>query len=118
MVIPILEDKEAIEKAEEIFAELKPGVDAAIFGHGDLAHSLRQPGQTVNWNDPYINEAFEKMLLLSRETGVPIMGMPRPEITPECAKAVLNKGIKILMYYIDQLLFYDLCLDIVRSVKG
>lgn len=117
MVIPILEDKEAIENAEEIFAELKLGVDAVGFGRADLAQSITPPGQEVIWDHPYIMAAYDKLLALSKKTGIPIMGIPWPKLTAEYAKAAIDRGVKILMYGSDQLLFYDLCSDIARAMK-
>jgi len=126
MVIPLLEDKEAIDKAEEIFCKLKPGVDAVWFGRGDLAQSITQPGKKVDWNHPYIIEAFEKVLSISKKTGIPTMAIPWPEVgpqgavkvSPESAKTAINKGARIILYSIDLRLFYTLCLDIVQKIKG
>lgn len=118
MLIPILEDPEAMDRAEEIFAELEPGVDAVWFGRGDLAQSITPPGQKVNWDHPYVIEAFDKVLSLSQKTGIPTMAIPWPELTPECAKKALAKGAKIMLYSIDLLLFYNLCLEVVRTMKG
>ena len=67
MFIPLLEDIEGIENAEEIIAQLKPGVDAVGVGLGDLSHSLlTQPGQKVDWQHPYLTEAFDKVLAISK----------------------------------------------------
>lgn len=118
MLLPILEDPEAIDKAEEIFAALKPGTDAVWFGRGDLAQSITKPGQKVDWDHPYIAEAFDKVLKLSDETGIPVVAIPWPDITIESARDALNKGAKIMLYSIEQLLFYNLCLDVVKSLKG
>ena len=119
MFIPLLEDIRGIENAEEIIAQLKPGVDAVGVGFGDLSHSfLTQPGQKVDWQHPYLTEAFDKVLAISKSRGIPVIGMPWPEATPECSKASIDKGLKILLYFPDQHLFYNLCLDIVRAVKG
>jgi len=118
MVIPILEDPEAIDKLDEIFAELKPGVDAVWFGRGDLAQSITKPGQKVNWDDPYIIEAFDKVLAVSKKTGIPTIAIPWPVLTAEACKEALAKGAKIILYSIDQALFYNLCLDIVQQMKG
>ena len=53
MFIPLLEDVEAIEKAEEIFALLKPGRDAVGLGLGDITNSLlTKPGEKVQGNTP------------------------------------------------------------------
>jgi 2-keto-3-deoxy-L-rhamnonate aldolase RhmA len=117
MVIPLLEDKEAIEKAEEIFAELKSGVDAIGFGRGDLAQSIAQSGEKLDWEHPYLMEAYEKVLAISKRTNIPVIAMPWPETTPEYAKAAIAKGAKIILYSVDILLFYNLCLDIVRAMK-
>lgn len=115
MIIPLLEDRRGFDNAEEIFALLKPGVDAIGTGMGDLAFSLAKPGQKVDRQNPFIKEAAAKVASLSRKTGIPIMDMA---FSPESAKDTIAKGTKILLYAIDQLLFYNLCQDIVRAVKG
>jgi 4-hydroxy-2-oxoheptanedioate aldolase len=115
MIIPLLEDKNGFENAEEIFALLKPGVDAIGTGMGDLAFSLTKPGQKVDRQNPFIKEAAAKVASLSKKTGIPIMDMA---FSPESAKDTIAKGTRILLYAIDQLLFYKLCQDIVRAVKG
>jgi 2-keto-3-deoxy-L-rhamnonate aldolase RhmA len=127
MIIPLLEDRNGFENAAEIFALLKPGVDAIGTGMGDLAFSLTRPGQEadrlhpylpghkVDRRHPYIMEAAAKVASLSKKTGVPIMDMA---FSPESARETLARGTKILLYAIDQLIFYDTCRDIVRSVRG
>ena len=115
MIIPLLEDTTGFENVEEIFALLKPGVDAIGTGMGDLRFSLRKPGQKADRQHPYIKEAAEKVASLSKKTGVPIMDMA---FSPEGAKDTIARGTRILLYALDQLLFYNLCRDIVRQVKG
>jgi len=46
------------------------------------------------------------------------MAIPWPVLTPEAAKEALKRGAKIMLYSIDQALFYNLCLDIVKAMKG
>ena len=115
MIIPLLEDKTGFENAEEIFSLLKPGVDAIGTGMGDLRFSLRKPGQKADRNHPYIREAIEKVALLSKKTGIPIMDMA---FSPEGVKETIIRGTKIVLYSLDQMLFYKLCRDIVKAVKG
>ena len=114
MIIPLLEDRDSFDNAEEIFAMLKPGVDAIGTGMGDLAFSLTKPGQKVNRQHPFIKEAATKVARLSEKTGIPIMDMA---FSPEGAKDTIARGTRILLYSIDQFLFYDICQDIVRAVK-
>jgi 2-keto-3-deoxy-L-rhamnonate aldolase RhmA len=118
MVIPILEDKTAFDNLEEIFSELKPGVDAVWFGRGDLAQDLTLPGKKVDWDHPFIMEAFDRVIDISNRTDIPVMAIPWPVLTPEAAKEALSRGAKIMLYSIEQALFYNLCLDIVKQMKG
>jgi 2-keto-3-deoxy-L-rhamnonate aldolase RhmA len=115
MIIPLLEDRNGFENAKEIFDMLKPEVDAIGTGMGDLAFSLTKPGHKVDRQHPYIKEAAAKVAELSRQTGVPIMDMA---FSPESARDTIARGTRILLYSIDQLVFHDLCRDIVRAVKG
>jgi 4-hydroxy-2-oxoheptanedioate aldolase len=117
-LIALIESPQAVDNAEEIFAELKSGVDAVWFGRGDLAQAVAKPGEKVDWDPPYINEAFEKVLAVSKKTGIPVMAIPFPVLSPESAKEALAKGARIMLYSIDQLLFYNLCVDIVKAMKG
>jgi 2-keto-3-deoxy-L-rhamnonate aldolase RhmA len=127
MIIPLLEDKVGFENAEEIFSLLKPDIDAIGTGMGDLAFSLTKPGQEVDRmhpylpgqkvdrQHPYIKQAAEKVVALSKKTGVPIMDMA---FSPESARDIIARGTKILLSAIDQLLFYSTCKEIVMSIKG
>ncbi|MFC2070330.1 HpcH/HpaI aldolase/citrate lyase family protein [Chloroflexota bacterium] len=116
MLIPLLEDKNGIENAEEIFAQLKPGLDAVGIGRGDLSASLRtKPGEVMGMQHPYISEAYDKVVAISRKRNIPIIDNV---FGPEDAKTMLDRGINILLYMIDQWHFYNVCEDIVRTVKG
>lgn len=117
MFIALLEDIEAIENVEEIFAELKPGVDAVFFGRGDLAQQLAKPGENIDWDHPYVLEAYDKILEVSKKTGIPTIAVPWPVVSVESAKAALEKGAQICIYSIDQIMIYDLCRDIVKKMK-
>ena len=117
MFIALLEDVEAIENVEEILAELKPGVDAVMFGRGDLAQSLTRPGENVNWEHPYVLEAYDKVLAASRRAGIPTVAVPWPVVSVESANEAISKGAEICLYSIDQLLFYNLCQSIVKQMK-
>ena len=117
----LLEDKTAIENADEIMAQLKPGLDAVGIGRGDLMNSLRTgpeensgkfiiPGE----QDPYIQEAYDKVLSISRKRGIPLVDNV---FSPDDAKVTVARGVKVLVYMIDQWHFYNFCEDVVRMVK-
>ena len=123
MLIPLLEDQTSIENTGEILAHLKPGLDAVGIGRGDLSSSLRAvPGQKQDrpnpkkgLQHPYIRQAYEKVLSISNNLGIPLIDNV---FSPEDAKAQVEMGIKILLYFIDQQIFYNACRDIVKAVKG
>ncbi len=103
LVIPLLEDLEAIENAAEIMAT--PGVDLVWFGPGDLAQAIR--GRHGGDDKPVaaeIEKAFDKTIAASRKTGVPLMALPFPAINFECAKRTVERGALGVMYSIDALL--------------
>lgn len=114
--IPIIENLEGVENMEEIFAELKPGVDIVSLGGGDLAQCLAKPGEKVKWDHPYIIEAKKKYFTLSKKYGVPVMGGPWPDTTVEEARKIVDQGAKVILFSIDQKLLYDACIDIVKGM--
>jgi 2-keto-3-deoxy-6-phosphogluconate aldolase len=101
---------------------LKPGLDAVGIGRGDLLHSLQtEPGQETGarhprrgMQHPYIREAYEKVLAVANRSGIPLIDNV---FGPEDAKSQVEMGIKILIYFIDQQLFYQICVEKVREVK-
>jgi 2-keto-3-deoxy-L-rhamnonate aldolase RhmA len=124
MLIPLLEDRNGIENAGEIIAQLKTGLDAIGIGRGDLTTSLitesgQEAGTELPKNlgrlHPYIRKAYDKVLSISNKAGIPLIDNV---FGPEDAKSQVAMGIKILIYFIDQQLFYNVCLEKVREVRG
>jgi 2-keto-3-deoxy-L-rhamnonate aldolase RhmA len=119
MFVPLLEDVEAIESAEEIIALLKPGRDAVGLGLADISNSLiSKPGEKVQWQHPYLKEAFDKVMALTKKADIPIMGMAWPKADLESAKAVLANGTKILIFFPDHHFWYNMCRDIIKEMRG
>ena len=68
MFIPLIEDVEGVDNAEEILSLLKPGTDAVGLGLGDIANSLlTKKGEKVQWQHPYLAEAGAKVMGLATE---------------------------------------------------
>ena len=119
MFIPLLEDVKAIENAEEIIALLKPGRDAVGLGLADIANSLlTKPGEKVNWQHPYLKEAFAKVMAITKKADIPIIGMAWPKADVASAKAVLANGTKILIYFPDHHFWYEMCRNIIKEMRG
>jgi 2-keto-3-deoxy-L-rhamnonate aldolase RhmA len=119
MFIPLLEDPEAIENAEEIIALLKPGTDAVGIGVGDIANSLRtRRGEGVRWQHPYITEAVAKVTAIAKKADIPIVNMAWPKADAASAKAVIAQGAKILIFFPDTHFWAEMCRNIIKEMRG
>ncbi|NMW85680.1 hypothetical protein HKO22_08020 [Peptoniphilus sp. AGMB00490] len=117
MFIPLIEDIDGVNNAEYIFRELKPGLDAVLFGRGDLAQQLVKKGEKVNWDHPFVLEAYDKILELSKKYDIPTVAVSWPKVSIKTAREVLDSGSKILLYSIDEIMFYDQCKKIIKELK-
>jgi 2-keto-3-deoxy-L-rhamnonate aldolase RhmA len=119
MFIPLLEDVEGIENAEEILSLLKPGTDAVGLGLGDIANSLlTRKGEKVQWQHPYLKEASDKVMALAKKMDIPVMGMAWPKADAASAKAVIANGIKILLFFPDTHFWAEMCRNIIKEMRG
>jgi 2-keto-3-deoxy-L-rhamnonate aldolase RhmA len=119
MFIPLLEDKEAIDNAEGIIALLKPGTDAVGLGLGDIANSLlTKKGEKVQWQHPYMKEAFDKVMAITKKADIPIIGMAWPKADLASAKATLANGTKILLFFPDTHFWAEMCRNIIKEMRG
>ena len=119
MVIPLLEDVEAIDNAEEIISVLKPGRDAVGVGGADIANSLlREPGERVQWAHPYLREAQQKVKALCQARGIAIQGMAFPTSDKAGVEAAKANGSNIVLFYPDSHIFFEACRKIIADVRG
>ena len=119
MFIPLLEDEEAIDNAEEIVSPLKPGTDAVGLGLGDIANSLlTKKGEKVQWQHPYMKEAFDKVMAITKKANIPVMGMAWPKADLVSAKATLANGTKILLFFPDTHFWAEMCRNIIKEMRG
>jgi 4-hydroxy-2-oxoheptanedioate aldolase len=119
MFIPLIEDVEGIDNAEEILSLLKPGTDAVGLGLGDIANSLlKKKGERVQWQHPYLAEAGAKVMGLAKKMNIPVMGMAWPKADAASAKAVIASGIKILLFFPDTHFWAEMCRNIMKEMRG
>jgi 2-keto-3-deoxy-L-rhamnonate aldolase RhmA len=104
MIIPIIEDKEAVDRIDEIMAV--PGIEMYDIGPVDLSHSYHLPPDK-GFANPEIAAALDKILASADKHGksimtVPVLGM---ELTPELAKKhLVDKGVKGVFYRTDSVI--------------
>ncbi len=119
MCIPLLEDVEAIDNAEEIISVLKPGRDAVGVGGADIANALlKEPGEKVQWAHPYLREANQKVKRICEEKGIPIMGMAFPTSDKAGVEAAKANGVKIVIFYPDSHIWMQACRTIIEDIRG
>ena len=86
-VIVQIEDKEAVERMEDIVAT--EGIDVIFLGPGDLSHSYGVPGQ---FEHRLVQEAIDKLAALCEKHNR-FWGLPCP---PAKAKEMMAKGARFL----------------------
>ena len=119
MFIPLLEDVEAIDNAEEIISVLKPGRDAVGVGGADIANSLlKEPGEQVQWGHPYLREAQKKVKAICQAKGIPIQSMAFPTSDKQGVEAARANGSDIILFYPDSHIFFEACSKIIKDVRG
>lgn len=118
MFIPLLEDVEGIDNAEEIISVLKPGRDAVGVGGADIANSLLKAGERVQWAHPYLKEAQAKVRGICEARGIPMMGMAFPTSDRAGVEAAKASGASIVIFFPDSHIFYEACREIIEQVRG
>ena len=119
MCIPLLEDVEAIDNAEEIIGVLQPGRDAVGVGGADIANALlKEPGERVQWGHPYLKDAQQKVKAICEQKGIPIMGMAFPTSDRAGVEAAKAGGSSIIIFYPDSHIFFEACRRIIADVRG
>jgi 2-keto-3-deoxy-L-rhamnonate aldolase RhmA len=119
MFIPLLEDVEAIDNAEEIIGVLKPGRDAVGVGGADISNSLlKEPGEKVQWGHPYLREAQQKVKRICQEKGIAIQSMAFPTSDKAGVDAARANGSDIILFYPDSHIFFEACRKIINDVRG
>jgi 4-hydroxy-2-oxoheptanedioate aldolase len=106
MVIPILEDKEAVDHIDELMAV--DGVEVYDVGPVDLSHSYHlQPDR--GFSNPEIAAALERILEAARKHKKHVMTVPvfggGVELTPEVVKEkLIDRGVNLIFYRTDSVM--------------
>lgn len=111
-VIAMIETRAALDNLDEILAV--PGIDAVYIGPADLASALgRPPG--FDQTDPLVVEAIGQILAKAQAHGVKA-GIHNG--SPEYARAMVDKGFRLVTIASDARLMASGAADVLRRVRG
>lgn len=109
MIIPLLEDAAAVDEIEDMLA--LPGVDVIFVGPWDLSISLGVPAS--NYDHPKLAAVLDRAVAAARKNGKHIMTTVGATIDTNYAARLVGKGVSLLSFSADILVFLDACKRIV-----
>jgi 2-keto-3-deoxy-L-rhamnonate aldolase RhmA len=112
IIIPLIENIDAVENIDEICA--LPGVHVITFGQGDFAYSIGEGTQMMK--SPKVQAAQRKVIDAAQRHGVHVIGGPVLEPSVEACRASLEAGIDIFCLGLDIMAFRRACEETVAIV--
>lgn len=103
----IIETEQAVENLDDI---LQPGIDLALVGTQDLAHSLGFPGE---FDRPELRDILGRVRALCKERGIATAGALT---RPDSVQAVVNSGAQYLLYGTDLVLLRQATLQAAEAL--
>jgi 2-keto-3-deoxy-L-rhamnonate aldolase RhmA len=113
MVIALIEDREAVNNMDEIAAV--PGIDVLFVGPGDLSQSVG--AGHLGHGHPAVEAATRRSAELARQHGKVAMSVPYPSVTPGDVRGLVDMGVQLVAYSIDERVFYNACQAATRELR-
>lgn len=111
MVVPIIEDEEGVNHAEEILSV--EGIDAFFLGHHDLAQSMGLAGQPFH---PRVLKETEKVIKVAQKIGKARPGVVLGELGT--ARRWIKLGVRLIAYQTDNLIFLGACKHAIAELRS
>jgi 4-hydroxy-2-oxoheptanedioate aldolase len=105
VIVPLIEDKETLDRIEEIMP-LK-GVDIFFLGPFDLSVALGVP--KASFDHPLMTAALERLVAIASRHGKYVMTSVGDLIDANYARGILAKGVRMISYSADALVFLSAC---------
>jgi 4-hydroxy-2-oxoheptanedioate aldolase len=105
VIIPLIEDKAMLDRIEEILP--LRGVDIFFLGPFDLAIALGVPG--ARFDHPAMAAALERLVGIARRHGKYVMTSVGDLIDHAYGRSLLEKGVSMISYSADALVFQNAC---------
>lgn len=110
LVIPLIEDPATVAEMEALAAT--DGLDVFFLGPFDFSVAAGVPG--AGFDHPVMAQAIDRMLDVARRHGKYVMTSVGDRIDTELARGLLRKGVRMISYSADALVFRRACQDIAR----
>lgn len=107
-VIPLLEEKEDVDNADEILAI--DGVDIVFLGPFDYSVALGIPGAT--FEHPLMAAGLDGLVAKARKRGKYVMTSVGARIDTGYARNIFKRGVRLISYSADALVFQEACKQI------
>lgn len=105
VIVPLIEDKATLDRIEEIMP--LEGVDIIFLGPFDLSIALGVPKAT--FDHPLMAAALDRLVSLANAHGKYIMTSVGHVIDTRYARGLLDKGVRMISYSADALVFLAAC---------
>ena len=110
LVIPLIEDPATVADMEALAA--MPGIDVFFLGPFDFSVAAGVPG--AGFDHPLMAQAIERMIAIARKHGKYVMTSVGDRIDTTLGRSLLDKGVRMISYSADALVFRRACQDIAR----
>jgi 4-hydroxy-2-oxoheptanedioate aldolase len=110
-IIPLLEDKEAIDDIEGILAV--DGVDIVFLGPFDYSVALGISGAT--FDHPIMAAALDRVVTMATARDKYVMTSVGARIDTHYARMIFDHGVRLISYSADALVFLEACRAIVAT---
>lgn len=110
LVIPLIEDPAALADMEALAAI--PGLDVFFLGPFDFSVAAGVPG--AGFDHPIMAQAIERMIAIAQRHGKYVMTSVGDRIDTALGRSLLDRGVRMISYSADALVFRRACQDIAR----
>jgi hypothetical protein len=65
---------------------------------------------------PEVQDALDHVLQVAAQTGTDVLTVPFPDLSPAACRQLIERGVRVLMHSVDELLFFQTCREIVGTL--
>jgi 2-keto-3-deoxy-L-rhamnonate aldolase RhmA len=110
LAIPLIEDPATVDDIEALAAT--PGLDVFFLGPFDFSVAAGIPG--AGFDHPLLAQAIDRMVDVARRHGKYVMTSVGDRIDTALGRRLLDRGVRMISYSADALVFRRACQDIAR----